>query len=132
MYFIIYLDGSKKLCWGIKVVKFVGWIGIGICLQKQISKANFHFHYTNTGHGSYLISTNGYSWSHSVKEFNSAFKSFQFNVNDTVYVQYDPVEKKLRFKKNKSNEKFSLDIVDPPADDDFCPCVNICSNGDSV
>ena len=60
-------------------------------------------HANNIGHGSYLISTNGYTWSHSVKEFNSAFKSFQFNVNDTVYVQYDPIDKKLRFSLLKFN-----------------------------
>jgi hypothetical protein len=55
---------SRK-CWGIKVVKLGGWIGIGISLKNKIVSANYNFHYTTLGHGSYLISTNGYSWSHS-------------------------------------------------------------------
>ena len=55
------------MCWGVKVIKFVGWVGIGICLKNHISKGNYHFNYSNIGHGSYLISTNGYAWSHSVK-----------------------------------------------------------------
>ena len=60
--------GSKaKMRWGIRVIKFVGWIGVGICLKNIITKANYHFNYNNIGHGSYLISSNGYSWSHSVK-----------------------------------------------------------------
>lgn len=76
-------------------------MGLGICLRNVIKKANYYFNYTNTGHGSYLISSNGYSWSHSVKEFNSAFKTFQFAVNDVVYVEYDPTTWKLRFRKNQ-------------------------------
>lgn len=95
-----------KTRWGIKVKKFVGWVGAGICLKNSIQAANYHFNYTNIGHGSYLISTNGYSWSHSVKDFNSAFKTFQFTVNDTVYIEYDPKDGKLRFQKNTSTEKF--------------------------
>lgn len=82
----IILVGKRKQVWGIKIKKFVGWVGLGICLRNVIKKANYHFNYTNTGHGSYLISSNGYSWSHSIKEFNSAFKTFQFSVNDTIYV----------------------------------------------
>jgi len=57
----------KKKTWGIKIKKFGGWIGVGISLKSQIVNANYNFHYTVLGHGSYLISTNGYSWSHSVK-----------------------------------------------------------------
>jgi len=79
-----------------RVKKFVGWVGVGICLRKSIKDAHFHFNYTNIGHGSYLISTNGYSWSHSVKEFNSASKTFHFTVNDIVYIEYDPEQNKLR------------------------------------
>lgn len=55
---------SKK-SWGIKINKLGGWIGIGISLKNKIMVANYNFNYSNIGHGSYLISTNGYSWSHS-------------------------------------------------------------------
>lgn len=96
----------KKMNWGIKIKKFTGWIGLGICLKNIIKNANYHFNYNNIGHGSYLISSNGYSWSHSVKEFNSASKTFHFTVNDIIYMEFDPIEKKLRFRKNKGNEKF--------------------------
>lgn len=127
------LGGAKvKMNWGLRIIKFVGWVGIGICLKNAIVKANYHFNYNNIGHGSYLISSNGYSWSHSVKEFNSAFKTFQFNINDIVYLEYDPIELKLRFRKNKDGETFELALVPPPDNDEYYPCANICSSGDSV
>lgn len=58
---------QRKKIWGIRVKSFGGWIGIGISLHNVIKNANYHFNYTVLGHGSYLISSNGYSWSHSVK-----------------------------------------------------------------
>lgn len=118
--------------WGIKVKKFAGWVGVGICLRSLIEKANYHFNYTNIGHGSYLISSNGYSWSHSTKEMNSAFKTFQFTTNDIVYLEFDPIDNKLRFRKNTGNDKFELSIVPAPVGDAYCACVNLCSTGDSV
>lgn len=47
-------------------------------------------------------------------------------------MKYDPVAKKLKFLKNLDSKTFELDIIDPPANDEYCPCVNICSNGDKV
>ena len=93
---------SKKKTWGIKIKKLGGWIGVGISLKSQIVGSNFNFHYTTIGHGSYLISTNGYSWSHSVKEYNSALKCFTFAIGDTVYIEYNPLLGKLKFRKNES------------------------------
>jgi len=40
--------------------------------MKVLKNKNFKFDYNNLGHGSYLISSNAYSWSHSVKEDNIA------------------------------------------------------------
>lgn len=120
------------MTWGIKVIKFVGWIGVGICLKKIISNANYFFNYSTVGHGSYMISNNGYSWSHSATDFNSAHKSFNYAQGDIVYIEYDRKNKKLRFRKNQGPEKFELDIVDPPAGDSYHPCANICSTGDSI
>lgn len=63
---------------GVKVRKLKGWIGVGICLHDLIVNSGFKFNYTQHFHGSYLISTNGYSWSHSQLAFNSTQKSFIF------------------------------------------------------
>lgn len=124
--------GKKPLNWGIKVVKLAGWIAVGISLKNLIINAKYGFNYTSIGHGSYQISANGYSWSHSSKDFNSASKSFSFTTGDTIYIQYDPRDRKVRFFKNGPGNQFELEIADPPENDEYCPSVNMCSSGDSV
>ena len=59
--------------WGVKIIKLASWIGVGVCHINLIKKANYMFNYSNTGHGNYLISSNGYSWSSYKKEYNSKF-----------------------------------------------------------
>ena len=72
----------------LKIRNLSGWIGIGICLKNSIVKAGYKFNYTVNYHGSYLISTNGYSWSHSQPEFNAATKSFSFHSGDVIKIEY--------------------------------------------
>ena len=66
-----------------------------------------------TGHGLYMIGSNGYCWSHSQEEFNNVWESFEFGENDVIYVEYDPIYKKLKFSKNKL-EYFEMSIIAPP------------------
>ena len=68
---------------------------------------NYNFNSQNlnwkeTGHGLYMIGSGGSCYSHSQKEFNNVDKSFRFGVNDVIYVEYDPINLKLRLSKNKS------------------------------
>jgi len=59
-------NNSKYKCtWAIKINKLVGWIGLGLALKNVVLKIQYKFNYTNLGHGSYLLSGNGYTWSHS-------------------------------------------------------------------
>ena len=83
---IIYNDSIKKYRWGIKITKLAGWVAIGVCLKNSIIKANYHFNYTTVGHGSYLISGNGYSWSHFESNNNSVCNSFSFHTNDIIII----------------------------------------------
>lgn len=41
------------------------WIGFGVCLKNTLDKKGYKFDYNDLGHGSYMISSNGYAWSHS-------------------------------------------------------------------
>lgn len=82
-----------------KIRKLKGWVGVGICLRQAICNAQYRFNYTNIGHGSYLISDKGYTWSHSQVEFNSAMKSFQFSTNDVISMQYDLEKGRICFSK---------------------------------
>jgi hypothetical protein len=55
--------------------------------------SSFKFDYNNLGHGSYLISCNGYSWSHSKKEDNIVNNTFVFAAGDIITVEFDPENK---------------------------------------
>lgn len=76
--------------WGVKVIKLASWIGIGVCHINEIKKAKYMFQYSNTGHGNYMISSNGYSWSSYKKEFNSKFEPFSYTTGDVIHVEYNP------------------------------------------
>ena len=44
-----------------------------------------------------------------------------------IYVEYDPSEGKIRFRKNKGPYAFELPIDFPPLDDAYHPCVGLLS-----
>ena len=52
------------------------------------------------------------------------YKSFRFDSNDVIYVEYDPIDLKLRFSKNKV-EYFELSIIAPPQNDAYHPFVGL-------
>ena len=87
----IVVDNKRKVDWFIKISKLSSWIGIGIALKNVMALKNYNFYYTSLGHGSYLISSNGYSWSHSIQGDNSVYKSFQFTTNDVIRMELDPM-----------------------------------------
>lgn len=51
-------------------------------------------------------------------------KSFEFHDGDVVKCEYDPIDCRLRFTKNKT-DKFEMPIVVPSQDDEFYPCVKL-------
>ncbi len=54
---------SESVCF--RVGKIAGWVGLGICIKQEIKAKQFKFNHQKTGHSSYMISHNGYCWSHS-------------------------------------------------------------------
>jgi hypothetical protein len=86
MYKLCKVVHDSKVNWGVKVLKFAGWIGVGISLKNVVKQANFYFNYNTIGHGSYMISNNGYSWSHSSVNFHSTNKAFPFKLGDIIYL----------------------------------------------
>jgi len=105
---------------------------VGICLQNVIKQANYNFNYTQTYHGSYLISSNAYSWSHSQPQFNSYQNAFPFTEGDIIKITMNTQLKELIFENLKKGGKLKLDVIDPPYNDRYVPCVNLCTAGDEV
>lgn len=75
---------NKPQIWAIKVFWINGWVGVGIALRKMLKSKNLCFQYNGIGHGSYLLSANGYSWSHSVKSLNSHHINLSFTNGDVI------------------------------------------------
>lgn len=85
----------------------------------------------NLGHGSYLISSNGYSWSHTEQANNIAVVGFKFKEGDIIQIQYDKT--KLVYLNKASNQKHQLKLAFNQAEEkDIYFCANLCSDGDSV
>ena len=51
-------------------------------------------------------------------------KSFKFAVGDVILIEYDGVNNKLRFNKNKV-DNFEMSII-APQNDTYHPCVALC------
>jgi hypothetical protein len=56
------------------------WLAIGMCHKKIVESKNFGFNFGSIGHGGYMISCNGGSWSHIKTELNNSIK-----VNNCLY-----------------------------------------------
>ena len=107
---------KSKQSWKIKINKKTGGIYLGVCLKSKMQKYNFNsqnIKWRETGHGLYLIRSNGDFFSHSHQEFNFVNKSFKFADGDVIVCEYDPIDCKLRFIRN-GVDKFEMPIILPP------------------
>ncbi|CAD8093618.1 unnamed protein product [Paramecium sonneborni] len=97
-------------------------IYIGICHIDLIQKAQFNPKLKQLKHGAYLISSNGYVYSHLEKEINSSKKSFTYGKNDIIQVLVQVEDKKITWIKQSTNEEFSMKFESVK---DLCPCVQL-------
>lgn len=85
----------------------------------------------NMGHGSFLLSNNGYTWSHCFPEDNIHSTLFTFKQDNIVELTLEP--KELTFKLNDNPTLFKLKI-DFKEDEwpKVCFCANLCSQDDCL
>lgn len=62
------------------------WVAVGMCHKNMVTSKNFGFNFGGVGHGGYLISANGGSWSNIKAEFNNSIKSFKFVKGDVITI----------------------------------------------
>ena len=80
------------------------WLGIGFCHKAVVKAKNYSFTFGSIGHGAYMISSNGGSWSHTKAEFNNTLKAIKFAKGDTVHATMNHELGKIIFSKNTSSE----------------------------
>ncbi|CAD8057396.1 unnamed protein product [Paramecium primaurelia] len=118
----------------IKISNLTNFIGIGIAYKNVLLGKNMKFDHQNLGHGSYMISSNAHTWSHSKKEENMVQKSFTFTTGDIIIVEVNLENKTLKFTcKNKPIDTQAITLTfDNPDNDDIHFCINMCSSGEKV
>jgi hypothetical protein len=60
------------------------WIGFGMCHMNTALEQNYVFSPYNVGHGYYMISSNGGSWSSIDSKANNVVKGFKFIQGDII------------------------------------------------
>lgn len=59
-------------------------IKVGICLKDIIKSKGYKMNPNAVGHGSFMIASNSYIYSHSDPAYNMVMKGFGFNTNDLI------------------------------------------------
>jgi hypothetical protein len=54
------------------------WVAVGMCHKNIVATKNYGFNFSNLGHGGYMISANGGTWSNTSSEYNNKVKVFLF------------------------------------------------------
>jgi hypothetical protein len=122
--------GSRVKRWKVKITKLNSWIGVGACHINKLKEANWFFNYNASKHGSYFISSNGYSWSSYKPEFNSKFETFTFQTGDVIVIEFRINEKKLFYSKENTNDVYEIEVE--ITSDPLHPAVNLTGLGDAV
>jgi hypothetical protein len=78
------------------------WLAIGFCHRKVVEAKGYSFSFGAIGHGAYMISANGGSWSHSKSEYNNTVKAIKFGKGDVLHATVDQEGEKISFTKNSS------------------------------
>ena len=75
-------DGSslKEMSFKIKE-SHSNWVAVGMCHKNLVKSKNFGFNFSSIGHGAYLVSANGGSWSNIKAEQNNSIKVPIFGVS---------------------------------------------------
>lgn len=81
------------------MISLTSYVTIGVCKKDKIS-GNYEFNSSQTGHGTYQISFDGYGWCDGNSSINQQYTGWYFNQGEKVTVQFNPKIKKLKFYKN--------------------------------
>ena len=126
---------NSEIKWRIRVVKISHWFGFGVCQKERTISGGYKFFKGNkekeTSHGTFLYSSNGYSWNgNQIEEDNVALKNFtQPKSGDTIFLHYKLKSSELVCQIN--NSTFRLSKVNA-GNDKLVPCFIFLFSGDEV
>lgn len=116
-----------------RVDSLTDWVSFGVCLRTPFASKNYKHDCNNVAnvvskiqHGSYMMSTHSYMFSHSKREDNQVKRgSIKAKAGDIVTLEYNPTSKTLSVR--TMNDEFELltDIA-PNTEDAVHFCVGFC------
>jgi hypothetical protein len=87
------------------------WLAIGFCHQSIVEAKGYSFVFGSIGHGAYMISSNGGSWSNHKTDQNNTLKGIKFSKGDTVHATIDPQQCLIIFTKNTHPDRYELPYI---------------------
>ena len=93
-----------------------------MCHRNTVKNNGYAFNFGKVGHGAYMVSSNGGTWSNIKDEENNKVKAFKFGENDIIGVKVDFNTKKMTFTKNKNGETWAISF-ETKNGDKLHPCV---------
>ena len=127
------VPNNKKTTWKVTFLNNPKWIGFGLCDKTIVLNNKMSFYSTNKtfNHGSFLISTNIFSWNCKViKENNTFLNCSKIKKGDVVLLEYNPLCKELLIKCGALQKK--LTEVEPIESTELTICFVFLSEGDEV
>lgn len=130
----INVTGTSPTTWTVKLLSNSKWIAIGLCDKKKVYSNNGHFmsNSLDFNHGSFVISSNGYTWNcQNSEEDNHAVIIPEMEKCSEIKLTYDPKKRTLIF---SGTETVTLTQVFPVTYSykELTPCIVFLNNGDSI
>lgn len=124
------LSMTVRRRWSLRVHELREWIGVGVGHPSILMAEKYEFDVNSLGHGYYMISHNGFTWSHDNANEQCKQRSFTFGTGDVINIEFDPLARKVRFTKN--NLRTIVELTLTASQDDFCGVANLGGDGDCV
>ena len=124
----------SKFRWTIRLLTTSPWLGIGLCDCNQVAKNNFKFSSNDAqrNHGSFLISSNKYSWNCNVNTENNKLISIsEMKKGEEIKMEYDLLSKRLSFEINGTMLELTCVVPVFPGEK-LTPCVVFLHKDDAI
>ena len=124
----------SKFRWTIRLLTTSPWLGIGLCDYDQVAKNNFKFSSNDAqrNHGSFLISSNKYSWNCNVSaENNKLINISEMKKGEEVKMEYDLLSKRLSFEIDGNMLELTCVVPVFPGEK-LTPCVMFLHKDDAI
>ncbi|CAD8084267.1 unnamed protein product [Paramecium primaurelia] len=98
---------TGKILFAFQILSLTSSMFIGIGFRDIIQKNNYQ--YTGLGYGSYMISQNGYTYSHHNKDVNGKQLSFTYTTNDIIIMEVSIEHKYIKW--TRSNNPLATVVI---------------------